>query len=153
MRLGSNRGQMAVEQAMLLPAALAVLIAALGIMLILLRGVIAHAGAGRAARAAAAFDDAGAQREFVASLPPQLFLGGLAGMQRARGNNDVERTMQAAGAANNALTLPGGTVVAREAPAVPVLVPGLSDAVLQGGDTPSIYCRSEGGYRICGFSE
>lgn len=153
LRLGSRKGQMVVEQALILPAALAVLIAALGVMLLLLRGVIAHAGAQRAARAVAAFDDPGAQGELLAALPPQLFIGGIASMQRERLNNDEEGSLQANGTANRALVLPGGAAVAREAPVVPALLPGLSNAVLQGGDAPSVYCRSERGYRICGLGE
>lgn len=144
---------MAVEQALLLPAVLIVLIAALGIMLLLLRGVIAHAGAGRAARAVAAFDEVGAQRELLASLPPQLFIGGAASPQRERSYHDEAGGLRVEGNARRALTLQGGAVVAREAPVVPVLVPGFSNAALQGGDAPSVYCRSERGYCQCGFDE
>ena len=148
---------MATEFALTLPFAMAMIVAVVALAVFGVRGIAAQLAAQRAARQAALFQENVVQAELDGSLSPTLFRGGafeIAGVSSvARPSNADEGTMRIGTLSNAALghAARGFGAVFRAAPVVPALPAGLSDRVLREGDTPSPYCRNEGGYAVCGF--
>jgi hypothetical protein len=153
----TERGQMATEFVLTLPVAMALIVAVVAIAVFGVRGIAGQLAAQRAARAASLFQEDLAQVELDASLSTALFRDGafeIAGVSNAaRPSNAEEGTMRIGALSNAALghAARGFGAVFRTAPIVPALPAGLGNSVLREGDTPSPYCRNEGGYAVCGF--
>ncbi|MBN1283564.1 MAG: hypothetical protein JXA24_07330 [Proteobacteria bacterium] len=150
---------MAVEHALVLPAAVAIIVAVLGMAATGLRTVVAQHAAARAARVAAVFNDGLIGAELHASLAPSMFSAHsfdvIADAGGTRLSNEMEGilTLEAVSGAALSGGAAGSRSVVRKSPATPALPEGLGERVLRGGDTPSPYCRTEGGYSACGWPE
>jgi hypothetical protein len=108
----------------------------------------------RAARAAALFAEGTASAEVSAALSPTLFRGGGFEIRAAGGgprtSNEDEGRLFAGGRSNAAFAWRGMRSAFRSSTLVPGLPAGLGECVLRRGDTPSPYCRADGGYTLCG---
>ncbi|MFA4974038.1 MAG: hypothetical protein WC683_15615 [bacterium] len=156
---GGISGQVASEFVLMLPISAGIIITVLGMALSGVRGVVAQASAMRGARVAAVFQDDFVDDELYASLDPAIFgsnsfqITAEAGGMRT--SNELEGIFELHASPNAALTSgPMNTSwFMRASPVTPALPEGLHDAQLRGGDTPSPYCRSDGGYEACGWPE
>ena len=154
-----NRGQVVVEHVLVLPIALAMIISVVAFAALGTRGIVAQLAVMRAARVAAVFQEELVGGELYASLHPSLF-GAHAfafddGSGASRRSNDIEGHVRIYAAPSDVLN--GGATgvpsVTRSSPVTPALPEGLGDSALRGGDIPSPYCSSEGGYSACGYPE
>lgn len=151
-----SKGSSAVEFSLILPIAMLLIVASVALSLAGVRGIVAALASGRAARVASVFQDAFIGAELFAALPPELFRGGLFRIEGERLISNELPGALSVGAVGNGLFDSADLNMAafrREAPVVPALPRGLTDAELRGGDTPSPYCRTEGGYAVCGYPE
>jgi len=151
-------GQAATEFALMLPIAAAIIISVFATALTGVRSIVAQHAAVRAARAAAVFQDSQISNELYASLDPSIFRANTfaikaeAGVSRA--SNELEGVIELNASSNAALTRGAASSwFKRQSPVTPALPEGLNDAQLRGGDTPSPYCRVQGGYESCGWPE
>lgn len=152
----NNRGTSAVEFTLVLPIAALLIVAALGISLTGVRGIVAQLAAVRAARVATVFQDDLIDAELYAALPPTVFRGGLAEITGERLiSNELPGTLELIAAPSGALDFEGlrMSLLRRDARITPALPRALPNSVLRGGDTPSPYCRDDGGYSVCGYEE
>jgi hypothetical protein len=152
----NNRGISAVEFTLVLPVAVLLIVAALGISLTGVRGIVTQHAAVRAARVASVFQDDLINAELYAALPPEVFRGGLADITGERLiTNELPGVLELVAVPSGVLDFEGlrMSLLRRDAQVVPSLSRGLGDAVLKGGDTPSPYCRDDGGYSVCGYEE
>ncbi len=145
MRMKSRRGVGVVELALVLPIAIALIFTALGVAFLCARGEIVQLGAIRAARVAKVFKEDRVDEELLAMLNPQLFYGGSTEISSAGSGEKLTATARS----RMFHMLEYGGNVVRESAIVPALSGGLSDRILTGGDSPSPYCRDEGGYSVC----
>jgi hypothetical protein len=140
----------------MLPVAVLLIVAALGLSFTGVRGIVAQLAAIRAARVAGVFQDDLINAELYAALPPEAFRGGLAEITGERlVANELPGTLELVAVPSGVLDFEGlsMSLLRRDAPITPALPRGLPDAVLKGGDTPSPYCRDDGGYSVCGYEE
>jgi len=151
-------GQAATEFALMLPIAAAVIIAVFAVALTGVRGIVAQLAAVRAARVAAVFQDDLVANELYASLDPSIFrshsfdIKAEAGGMRA--SNEIEAVLELNASSTAALANSAASSwFKRLAPLTPALPEDLRDTQLRGGDTPSPYCRAQGGYEACGWPE
>lgn len=139
------------EFVLVLPLLLALILCAVETAALGVRGIIAEHAAYRAARVAEVHQGEHAADEVVAMLHPVFFKGSATDVG---GDGDDAVTVDAASRPFIDLSaLAPADVLRRRAPKSAALPDQLSDVVLQGGDTPSPYCRAEGSYRVCGYPE
>jgi hypothetical protein len=144
-----NRGSLAVEFALILPLAALIIVSVIAMCLHGVRGIVAQLAATRAAGIASTFQQDGLiQGEIYAALPSNIFRAGSFEIKSAEENKPV---LELSAFSNSALSgiSPGMSMLKRTSPITPALPPNLGNAVLRGGDTPSPYCRKEGGYAVC----
>ena len=156
MKLDSN-GSTAVEMAMVMPFIALLILSTIGISSLCVRGNIVTLFAFRAARAEKVFQGDMAKGDLYAMLTPD-FTGEIEvdwyesdGMKRMKNWNFGRARVEIANA-----TSPGNLSVvklSRESPLTPALPKNLSNLVLNGGDTPSPYCRDGLGYSVCGYDQ
>jgi hypothetical protein len=154
--MNNSKGTSAVEFTLVLPIAVLLIVAALGISLTGVRGIVTQLAAVRAARVASVFQDDLIDAELYAALPPVGFRGGLAEITGERLiSNELPGTLELIALPSGALDLERlrMSLLRRDAQVTPALPRGLNEGVLRGGDTPSPYCRDEGGYSVCGYEE
>ncbi|MFH0800024.1 MAG: TadE family protein [Pseudomonadota bacterium] len=142
------RGQSLVEFAIVLPMALLLIFVVFEGALTGVRSAMAQHAAMRAARVSAVYQGDLADVELYAMLDRPLFRGGLTEA------SDASQPVKIVAVANSLINIPAlgpARLLWRESPRADALTPGLSDAVLQGGDTPAPYCNDSGGYRACDY--
>lgn len=144
-----DSGQSAVEFALVLPFFFLLIFALLEAGLVGIRSVMATGVAHEAARTSALFEDPEEGGGAVAMLSPSLFRAGRISLDAdAPGRVSVEADARAL---FELTPLRPASRITRGVPWTGALRPGLSDALLRGGDTPSPYCREGEGYRACGY--
>jgi hypothetical protein len=156
MNINNSKGASAVEFTLVLPIAVLLIAAALGISLTGVRGIVAQLAAVRAARVASVFQDDLIDAELYAALPPVGFRGGFAEISGERLiTNELPGTLEVIAVPSGVLDFEGlrMSLHRRDARITPVLPRGLNEGALRGGDTPSPYCRDDGGYSVCGYEE
>ncbi|MFA4874670.1 MAG: TadE/TadG family type IV pilus assembly protein [bacterium] len=156
-RATANAGQVATEFVLVLPIAIFLIVAAVAMAVLAVRGIVAQSAAARAARFAAIFEEEMAGQEFGQALGREIFSAGAIEITGSgdgpRASNEVEGILNGYAFTNGALDISSATIVYRQSPVAPALPAGLGDRALRGGDTPSPYCLREGGYSVCGFPE
>ncbi|MFH1830383.1 MAG: TadE family protein [Pseudomonadota bacterium] len=141
-------GSAAVEFTLILPFAALVLISVFAMSFLGIRGIVAQLASMQAARVASTFQEENLiQGQIYAALPPQLFRDGSFEIK----GNEENAMLELSAFSNSALSGISTSMSAlkRTSPVTPALPPNLGNAVLQGGDTPSSYCRDGEGYNVC----
>lgn len=153
----NRNGQIVAEFSLVLPFILLMLLTVAGAALMGARSIVAELAASRGARVAKVFNDELVDYELCAMLEAPLFRGGISeqvGIDRRRRTSNDENGTLIVDAVSNPLigirSLAPGGIIRRSSPISPALVPDLSDSALR-GDTPSPYCRGQGGYEVCGY--
>jgi len=158
--LHNRNGSSAIEFVLTLPFILLFTLATIGIAALCIRGEVIALAASRVARVAKVYQDELANVELYAMLTPE-FVDGISvewkaadGSIRTSNWNDGQVTIGGSAMGVAAFgPLSSGRHIRRTSSTSSALVPSLSNDILQGGDTPSPYCREGEGYRVCGYSE
>lgn len=148
------------EFALILPFILMLVLVAIGVAALCVRGEVLSFAASRAARVAKVYQEDLVALELYATLTPEfvnrvsLVWSDSDGAERIPNWDDGTASIyeRVNGAASFG-ALGYGRVIKRMNPVRSSLVPALSNGVLQGGDAPSPYCVSDEGYTVCGYPE
>lgn len=150
-RRHGEKGQSIAEFALVLPLVFLFILVVIELALAGTRGVIARHGAMRAARVHAVYQGRYADGELYAMLPPALFRGGFVNeIQAAPDEIDIDAYARPL---VRIRAIEPASSIRRGSPSTKALPDGLTDAALNGGDTPSPYCTDDGGYRVCGYPD
>lgn len=154
----NQTGQVAVEFALATPVLALFVLTFLAISAMCIRGEVASLASIEAARAAGVYRQEAVANRLRSANHPQVLSNAMSlrfissqGGERGRNWDDsfamvVDHNNRPYFGITN---VKGG--IRRASPATSALIPDLSDGILNGGDSPSPYCRCMEGYCLCGF--